>query len=289
MLQSELLRFLIQTESVDTDILAIPVLQADTKPKEPNLEKLASVCGDDGTEEIGSPFTFTPQQIRLSKDHEMFEDGDIHRHLYLQDVATTSAEVSETPTVSAFRCHIAGCSQLFDTLEGYEHHYSSLHRHVCSSCRRSFPSDRLLDIHILEWHDSYFQIMAEKQSMYQCLVEGCDLKFKTSKERKNHLIKIHRYPPDFRFDRSKKSKSRTQEKTPPKSAASDAGMEVSVATDAAARESEPGESMEFCASSEHDGQKKEEQPKPRYSYRVPHTICFGQGSTRGFRGSRRKK
>lgn len=289
MLQSELLRFLIQTESVDTDILAIPVLQADTKPKELNLEKLASVCGDDGTEEIGSPFTFTPQQIRLNKDHEMFEDGDIHRHLYLQDVATTTAEVSETPTVSAFGCHIAGCSQLFDTLEGYEHHYSSLHRHVCSSCRRSFPSDRLLDIHILEWHDSYFQIMAEKQSMYQCLVEGCDLKFKTSKERKNHLIKIHRYPPDFRFDRSKKSKSRTQEKTPPKSAASDAGMEVSVATDAAARESEPGELMEFCASSEHDGQKKEEQPKSRYSYRVPHTICFGQGSTRGFRGSRRKK
>lgn len=293
MLQSELLRFLIQTESADTDILAIPVLQADTKPKEPNLEKLASVCGDDGTEEIGSPFTFTPQQIRLNKDHEIFEDGDIHRHLYLQDVATTTAEVSETPTVSAFRCHIAGCSQLFDTLEGYEHHYSSLHRHVCSSCRRSFPSDRLLDIHILEWHDSYFQIMAEKQSMYQCLVEGCDLKFKTSKERKNHLIKIHRYPPDFRFDRSKKNKSKTQEKTqektPPKSAASDTGMEVSVATDAAAPESEPGESMEFCASSEHDAQKKEEQPKPRYSYRVPHTICFGQGSTRGFRGSRRKK
>lgn len=75
MLQPELLRFLIQTESVDTDILAVPVLQADTRPKEPNLEKLASVCGDDGTEETSSPFTFTPQRIRLNKDHEIFEVG----------------------------------------------------------------------------------------------------------------------------------------------------------------------------------------------------------------------
>ncbi|KAI1894281.1 hypothetical protein AGOR_G00114200 [Albula goreensis] len=222
MLQSDLQRFLIQTESTDTDILAIPVLQVDTKPKEP-LKKLASDYGGDGTEERTSPFSFTPTKIRLSKDHEIFEDGDIHRHLYLQDVAASAEEVSETPKVSSFRCHIAGCSQLFDTLEGYEHHYSSSHRHVCSTCKRSFPSDRLLDIHILEWHDSLFQIMAEKQSMYQCLVEGCDLKFKTSKERKNHLIKTHRYPPDFRFDRSKKSK-RTQEKA---SRQNDVSMEVS--------------------------------------------------------------
>ncbi|KAJ8248437.1 hypothetical protein GJAV_G00242010 [Gymnothorax javanicus] len=292
MLHPELLRFLTNFESVDADILAIPVLQADSRSEEPDLQKLASVCGDDGTEEISSPFNFTPRRILLNKDHEYFEDGDIHRHLYLQDVATTTAEVSETPTVSAFRCHIAGCSQLFDTLEGYEHHYGSFHRHVCSSCKRSFPSDRLLDIHILEWHDSFFQVMAEKQNMYQCLVEGCDLKFRTCKERKNHLIKTHRYPPDFRFDRSKKTKCRTQEKAVPKS---DASMEVFEATNTTAvSESELGESMEFSASSEPDSRKtadpaQEETPKPRYSYKVPHTICFGQGSTRGFGGRRKKK
>ncbi|MBN3294931.1 ZN511 protein, partial [Amia calva] len=134
------------------------------------------------------------------------QDGDIQRHLYLQDVATSIAEVAEKPKVSEFRCHIAGCRQLFDTLEGYEHHYNSLHRHVCSYCKRYFPSGHLLDIHILEWHDSLFQVMAEKQNMYQCLVEGCGVKFKTSNERKDHLIKNHSYPPDFRFDKSKKSK-----------------------------------------------------------------------------------
>ncbi|KAJ8418193.1 hypothetical protein AAFF_G00139020 [Aldrovandia affinis] len=290
MLQPDLLRFLTETESTDTDILAFPVLHVDTRPKEPNLEKLASDCGDDGNEEIpSSPFNFTPQQIRLNKDHEIFEDGDIHRHFYLQDVAANTAELSETPKVSAFRCHIAGCSQLFDTLDGYEHHYSALHRHVCSGCKRSFPSDRLLDIHILEWHDSLFQVMAEKQSMYQCLVEGCDLKFKTSKERKNHLIKTHRYPPDFRFDKSKKSK-RKQEKTPHHK---DMSMEVSEAPGAGGVEPEHGESMELCASCEPDRQENTDPPhreplKPRYSHKVPHTICFGQGSTRGFRGRRKK-
>ncbi|KAG7462521.1 hypothetical protein MATL_G00185670 [Megalops atlanticus] len=233
-------------------------------------------------EDIDSPFNFTPQRIRINKDHELFEDGDIHRHLYLQDVATSTAEVSEPPKVSEFGCHIAGCNQVFDTLEAYEHHYNSLHRHVCSTCKRSFPSNRLLDIHILEWHDSLFQIMAGKQNMYQCLVEGCDLKFRTSKERKNHLIKIHRYPPDFRFDKSKKSK-RAQQR-------SDVSMEVSEEAGPEGGEPQHGESMELCPSRPPGQESADaEAPKPRYSYKVPHTICFGQGSTRGFGGRRKKK
>lgn len=159
--------------------------------------------------------------------------------------------------VSEFSCHISGCCQVFDTLEGYEHHYNTLHRNVCSFCKRSFPSGHLLDIHISEWHDSLFQIMAEKQNMvsrcaqpfargwcaqhglasfetdrfggapvsladtaclfplpcsfppafqYKCLVEGCAEKFKSSKDRKGHLVTVHLYPADFRFDRPKKVK-----------------------------------------------------------------------------------
>uniref|UniRef100_A0A8C3MRF0 Uncharacterized protein n=1 Tax=Geospiza parvula TaxID=87175 RepID=A0A8C3MRF0_GEOPR len=120
---------------------------------------------------------------------------------------TSLEEVAERPKVSEFSCHISGCSQVFDTLEGYEHHYNTLHRNVCSFCKRSFPSGNLLDIHILEWHDSLFQILAEKQNMYQCLVEGCPEKFKSSKDRKDHLVTVHLYPADFRFDRPKKVKS----------------------------------------------------------------------------------
>lgn len=154
-------------------------------------------------------------------------------------------------SVSEFACHITGCCAVLKTLEEYEHHYNSLHRHVCCSCRRSFPSARLLDIHIQEWHDSLFTLLAAKQDMvrlkgsvfsalhllqisptsilcsvrlhwstkkiiykclttipspfqYQCLVEGCGQKFRTSQNRKDHLISVHKYPPDFRFDKRKK-------------------------------------------------------------------------------------
>lgn len=68
-------------------------------------------------------------------------------------------------SVSEFACHITGCCAVFNTLEEFEHHYNSLHRHMCCSCRRSFPTARLLDIHIQEWHDSLFTILAEKQDM----------------------------------------------------------------------------------------------------------------------------
>ena len=68
-------------------------------------------------------------------------------------------------SVSEFACHISGCSAVHSTLEEYEHHYNSLHRHVCCSCRRPLPTARLLDIHIQEWHDSLFTILAQRQDM----------------------------------------------------------------------------------------------------------------------------
>uniref|UniRef100_A0A8C6TUX7 Zinc finger protein 511 n=1 Tax=Neogobius melanostomus TaxID=47308 RepID=A0A8C6TUX7_9GOBI len=160
----------------------------------------------EGNEE--NPFNFKPQVIHLHKDHGLFEDGDVQRHMYLK-----MAPPCLTPvllySVSDFACHISGCTATFKTLQEYEHHYNSLHRHVCCTCRRSLPTARLLDIHIQEWHDSLFAVLAQKQDMYQCLVEGCGLKFRTIKDRKDHLINIHKYPPDFRFDKVKKDKSKS--------------------------------------------------------------------------------
>uniref|UniRef100_A0A480K9R8 Zinc finger protein 511 n=1 Tax=Sus scrofa TaxID=9823 RepID=A0A480K9R8_PIG len=126
--------------------------------------------------------------------------------LYLQDVLTQVAGAPERPRVPEFTCHVAGCCQVFDVLEDYEHHYHTLHRNVCSFCKRAFPSGHLLDTHILEWHDSLFQILAERQDMYQCLVEGCPERFRTSRDRKEHLVTGHLYPADFRFDKPRKSK-----------------------------------------------------------------------------------
>ncbi|KAM4896848.1 zinc finger protein 511 isoform 1-T1 [Sylvia borin] len=195
------------------------------------------------------PFTFTPRRLRLGPQHPLLEDGDVHRHLYLQGVLTSLEEVAERPKVSEFSCHISGCSQVFDTLESYEHHYNTLHRNVCSFCKRSFPSGNLLDIHILEWHDSLFQIMAEKQNMYQCLVEGCTEKFKSSKDRKDHLVTVHLYPADFRFDRPKKVKSGSKHTSSPREQGSSVPMDVSVEMaeqfQGNPMETGPEENMEF--------------------------------------------
>ncbi|KAK3554080.1 hypothetical protein QTP70_019037 [Hemibagrus guttatus] len=283
MLQStNLIQLLVGRDAQRIDIHSVPV-----------VENSSNLCfqarrGDE-LKESSSPFQFTPQRIRLDKDDEIFVDGDVHRHLYLQDLVTPFTEETPTLNISEFQCHIAGCKQLFDTVEGYEHHYNSLHRHVCSSCKRSFPSNRLLDIHILEWHDSLFQVMAERECMYQCLVEGCGLKFQTSKERKEHLITTHSYPSDFRFDKPKKIKRGTKVEWIPQ-------QEEMCLTGSGNVVSQHGE-LENCELMDFSLTKDSEihQPvlperqKPHYSYKVPPTICFGHGSVRGFRGGRKKK
>ncbi|XP_018621523.1 zinc finger protein 511 isoform X1 [Scleropages formosus] len=287
MWHSELGQFLTSSNSEETRLEAIPVLNV--QPKEFSSQRRRSDT-ERREEDPESPFSFAPQRMRINTDHDFFEDGDIHRHLYLQDVATSVAVASQVPTVSEFRCHISGCHQLFNTLESYEQHYSSVHRHVCSSCRRHFPSNHLLDIHILEWHDSLFQIMAEKQNMYQCLVEGCSSKFKTNKERKDHLIKAHRYPPDFRFDRSKKTKSRLPRKVEQQQQ-SDVSMDVGCDAGMDCREPVARESMEPSQSQNPNNLEVvmlEHKPKSNYSSKVPTTVCFGAGSVRGFRGRRKK-
>ncbi|NXG83324.1 ZN511 protein, partial [Stercorarius parasiticus] len=237
-----------------------------------------------------SPFAFAPRRLRLGLHHPLLEDGDVHRHLYLQGVLTSLAEVAERPKVSEFSCHISGCCQVFDTLEGYEHHYNTLHRNVCSFCKRSFPSGHLLDIHISEWHDSLFQIMAEKQNMYKCLVEGCAEKFKSSKDRKDHLVTVHLYPADFRFDRPKKVQSGPKHVSSPMKQGVGVPMDVSMETSEPfpvdPMEIGPSENMEIPHPAASPGPGVPE--KRHYKSRIPSTICFGQGATRGFKGPRKK-
>ncbi|CAJ1067554.1 zinc finger protein 511 [Xyrichtys novacula] len=263
-------------------------------------------CPPEGEE--GNPFNFTPQLIRVHKDHELFEDGDIQRHLYLQDLYISETEDKPALSLSEFACHISGCSAVFSTLEEYEHHYNSLHRHVCCSCRRSLPSARLLDIHIQEWHDSLFTILAQRQDMYQCLVEGCGQKFRTSQHRKEHLIRTHKYPPDFRFDKPKKDKGekKRQQQTDTAMEVADSvcesegvcevmcdvppdqpeSMETRVFEGEAAHTAESEGHTDLSATGHSTENTNSEAVKPRYSYRVPANVCFGHGSVRGFRGRR---
>lgn len=64
-----------------------------------------------------------------------------------------------------FSCNVPGCNTKFNNLLDYETHYNGSHRYICATCKTSRPSSRLLDIHIQENHDSFFEVLAKRQPM----------------------------------------------------------------------------------------------------------------------------
>ncbi|KAL6267084.1 hypothetical protein P5V15_000163 [Pogonomyrmex californicus] len=102
--------------------------------------------------------------------------------------------------IKEFSCYVPGCKNTFQTLLDYEMHYNSSHRYACTECKTSRPNPRLLEIHIQETHDAFFKVLSEKQAMYQCYDSECNMKFNDPIERKDHCIKIHKFPKKYRFD-----------------------------------------------------------------------------------------
>ncbi|XP_011165121.1 zinc finger protein 511 [Solenopsis invicta] len=102
--------------------------------------------------------------------------------------------------IKEFPCYVPGCKNTFQTLFDYEIHYNSSHRYACTECKVSKPNPRLLEIHIQETHDAFFKVLSEKQAMYQCYDSECDIKFNNPVERKEHCIKVHKFPKKYRFD-----------------------------------------------------------------------------------------
>ncbi|XP_027696288.1 zinc finger protein 511 [Vombatus ursinus] len=128
----------------------------------------------------------------------------------------TLRDTLSTRRVPAYCCHIGGCDRVFDSLPGYVRHYQTLHQNACSFCRRSFPSDQLLDIHLLERHgtvpSSPTRAAAARERRpipfyYQCPVWGCTDKFMSPEEQTDHLIRIHHYPAHLWFDSSPDNQS----------------------------------------------------------------------------------
>ncbi|KFQ33588.1 Zinc finger protein 511, partial [Mesitornis unicolor] len=115
-----------------------------------------------------------------------------------------------------------------------------------------------------------------RETQYKCLVEGCVEKFKSSKDRKEHLVTVHLYPADFRFDRPKKVKSMPM----------DVGVERSEQFQVDPMEIGSSENVEIPQPAASPSTSVPE--KRLYKSRIPSTICFGQGATRGFKGPRKK-
>ena len=107
--------------------------------------------------------------------------------------------MSKKENMFMFVCNVSGCKQKLKSVAEFSTHYEQTHRNACTSCGASYPTSRLLDIHIRESHDAFFRVLCERKPMFECLVEGCEEKFSDNKTRRSHLISVHHYPSSFRF------------------------------------------------------------------------------------------
>ncbi|KAK1245223.1 hypothetical protein MKX08_004852 [Trichoderma sp. CBMAI-0020] len=88
----------------------------------------------------------------------------------------------------------------FRFYDDYEAHYHNFHTNRCIECRKNFPTDHLLNVHIEECHDPLARVAREKgEHTYSCFVEGCERKCMTPQKRRLHLIDKHTYPKNFFF------------------------------------------------------------------------------------------
>ncbi|KNA04409.1 hypothetical protein SOVF_200090 [Spinacia oleracea] len=155
----------------------------------------------------GSEFPYwKPVHRKFAPDSPFFSSGDVERQLLDKQVALvlTEDEMQQLLDMEDHEreifCPIVGCGARLNSLEGFEDHYHSCHTASCSVCHKSYPTQRLLSIHLSEVHDSYFKAKVSKGfSMYECLVETCGLKFKSYKARHQHLVDKHKFPITYEF------------------------------------------------------------------------------------------
>lgn len=88
----------------------------------------------------------------------------------------------------------------FSTFEEFELHYAREHAHRCSECRKNFPTEHFLGLHISENHDPLTEARrANEEKTYQCFVEDCDKICSTPQKRRMHLTDKHIFPKNYDF------------------------------------------------------------------------------------------
>lgn len=125
------------------------------------------------------------------------------RRLGIYSIIEHQPESTDLTNVPATICSVLGCQQTFDTVLAYDQHYNRSHRYQCSQCHRMLPSGHLLDLHLSEQHDSFFaaQLSAHPDKpWFACFLNECPTRSLTPADRKDHCIREHSFPAQFRFE-----------------------------------------------------------------------------------------
>jgi len=147
--------------------------------------------------------SYKPEIVKFKFDDKFFNDGNqfmVGRSGYLLDTSELH-EDHDSSDAEEFLCGEHGCQQTFRSVAAFQRHYQQWHRHTCIQCKKAFPTDHLLELHIEESHDPFFEIQESKKPMYRCYLPSCAQRFMTAAERKDHAIRQHDFPSDYRYDR----------------------------------------------------------------------------------------
>ncbi|KAF9119277.1 hypothetical protein BGW39_000425 [Mortierella sp. 14UC] len=150
-----------------------------------------------------------PRKRPLHQDDPFFQEGTYEYKaawLRLEDANAYIPDLNEpedhTHRTVAQTCHYGSChgERTFSSTAMYEHHFDTNHRHICQTCKKAFPGEKWLILHIREIHDVLVRIQRERgEKTYQCYVDGCDRACSTPQKRRMHLIDKHQYPKHFNF------------------------------------------------------------------------------------------
>ncbi|EAU30528.1 conserved hypothetical protein [Aspergillus terreus NIH2624] len=111
-------------------------------------------------------------------------------------------DTSSGAAVEVMRCSLPPHRETlsFTSYDDYEVHYLQTHVNRCSQCGKNFPTDRFLNLHIEENHDSLVAARRERgEKTYGCFIEDCERKCSTPQKRRMHLIDKHMFPKTYNF------------------------------------------------------------------------------------------
>lgn len=115
----------------------------------------------------------SPQEMKRSREHEDYLDSDSEAsqpEVSLRPVSKyteldpTAERNGQEPDAAAMRCSLPPHKEplSFRSYDEYESHYQKCHAHRCLECRKNFPSEHLLGIHIEECHDPLIVIKRDR-------------------------------------------------------------------------------------------------------------------------------
>ena len=143
------------------------VNQHGKRSREPEPEPDISSADNSDTNlepSIPSPLSITPQYSAQSSK-----------------IVHLDPESGEQPPATQMLCSLAGHRPTlsFATYEEYEIHYNKAHVNRCLECRKNFPTEHFLNLHIEETHDALVSVKRERgdKTVHSSLKSNLKIRF----------------------------------------------------------------------------------------------------------------